>query len=246
MILIFIQTYLFPGGASLVRCELFLMEKAAFKGYGYYHLLSGQDFLLKPINSIQLYFEKYDGDEFLSVDNFTSNERGNIERIDKYHWISSNRKHTMAVNRILMPMQRMMRIHRLEKEYITQYFAKGMEWASMTHSFVLMLLKEKSTILKLIRYSLCADEIYKQTLFNIHASEFKLHKELKNPECTPGIMRHILEADATMHWADWKRGNPYVYRESDYNELIRSPYMFARKFSSTLDKEIINRGELSS
>lgn len=237
---IYSKVPVFWGGASQEKCEIFLMEQASSKQYGYYHLISGQDFLLRPIDSIQAYFEKHAGEEFLSVDNFAGSEKRNIERIDKYHYISTNRKLTMKVNRIVIPIQRILGIHRLKKEYVG-YLAKGMNWASMTHSFVLMLLKEKNTILNLIRYSLCADEIYKQMIFNMHADEFKLHKRVKDPECTPEVMRHVLEADATMHWVDWKRGGPYVYRESDYEELIKSPYMFGRKFSSVIDKKIIDK-----
>ena len=41
------------------------------------------------------------------------------------------------------------------------------------------------------------------------------------------------EADdchANMRWIDWKRGNPYTFEDGDYEELIASDYLFARKF----------------
>lgn len=38
---------------------------------------------------------------------------------------------------------------------------------------------------------------------------------------------------------DWSRGNPYVWRLTDYEELIHSDRMFARKFNWDTDKEII-------
>ena len=39
---------------------------------------------------------------------------------------------------------------------------------------------------------------------------------------------------------DWTRGIPYTYRKSDYDELMSSSAMFARKFSTKVDKEIID------
>ena len=38
---------------------------------------------------------------------------------------------------------------------------------------------------------------------------------------------------------DWKRGNPYVWRMSDYEEIMNSDRMYARKFNWDTDKEII-------
>lgn len=38
---------------------------------------------------------------------------------------------------------------------------------------------------------------------------------------------------------DWKRGNPYVYRSADYEELMASDMLFARKFDWNIDKEIV-------
>ena len=35
-----------------------------------------------------------------------------------------------------------------------------------------------------------------------------------------------------MRLIDWRRGNPYVWRDEDYDELIHSDRIFARKFSS--------------
>ena len=30
---------------------------------------------------------------------------------------------------------------------------------------------------------------------------------------------------------DWSRGNPYVWQENDFEELVNSPCLWARKFS---------------
>lgn len=38
-----------------------------------------------------------------------------------------------------------------------------------------------------------------------------------------------------------KNGNPYVWRISDYDEIINSDCLFARKFDISIDKEIIRK-----
>ena len=35
-----------------------------------------------------------------------------------------------------------------------------------------------------------------------------------------------------MRYIDWKRGNPYVFKEDDIPEIVSSDMLFARKFSS--------------
>lgn len=47
-----------------------------------------------------------------------------------------------------------------------------------------------------------------------------------------------------MRIVDWKRGSngsPYIFREEDYDELINSGVLFARKFSEDVDKDVIKK-----
>jgi len=50
------------------------------------------------------------------------------------------------------------------------------------------------------------------------------------PEMCNNALRHI----------DWNRGLPYVWHKNDYNELINCNDLFARKFSSEVDRDIID------
>ena len=45
---------------------------------------------------------------------------------------------------------------------------------------------------------------------------------------------------AIMRYIDWKRGNPYTFEKNDYQLLIDSNMLFARKFSEKIDREIID------
>ena len=44
-----------------------------------------------------------------------------------------------------------------------------------------------------------------------------------------------------MYFIDWKRGNPYEFKDSDYDELINSNLLFARKFNFDKNPNIIMR-----
>ena len=46
---------------------------------------------------------------------------------------------------------------------------------------------------------------------------------------------------AIKRYIDWKRGEPYTFKLEDFNELINSGCFFARKFSTNVDKDIIDK-----
>lgn len=217
------------------------MKKAFTGKYGYYHLLSGHDFLLKPVQQIQEYYENNTGKVFLAVDRNPLNKPSMLARIDQYNINTANRHITMLLNRFTTILQNIIGIHRIKNTPDEKYFAKGMNWASMPASFVGCVLKEKSFVMHLAKHSLCFDEMYKQMVYLKHRDEFFLNFNMENSDKYKDIPRYKLEVMATLHKVDWERGTPYTYRISDYDELIHSHCMFARKFDSRIDKEIINR-----
>ena len=83
---------------------------------------------------------------------------------------------------------------------------------------------------KIYKHTRSADEIFLQTI--LYNSKYKenLYYD-KFDDNYIGCMRLI----------DWNRGNPYVWKSEDYNEIINSDCMFARKFDINKDKNIINK-----
>lgn len=73
---------------------------------------------------------------------------------------------------------------------------------------------------KYFRYSQCADELFVQTI-------------LIN---SPRIEKII---DSNLRCIDWKRGNPYTFKLEDYEMLMGSNKLFARKFDISVDRDII-------
>lgn len=49
--------------------------------------------------------------------------------------------------------------------------------------------------------------------------------------------------NGSMRYIDWKRGTPYTWGqdEKDYELLINSPYLFARKFDENVNFEIVKK-----
>ena len=206
------------GGNSQLRCELSLF-KAALNGgdYHYIHLLSGQDLLIKPEYKIRKFFS-CQHDEFISFYPIEETRYLVIPRIKYYHLFPGGRNNILC--RLLRSasyrLQKLLRVDR-HKDYD---MPMGSNWCSITSLCAKFLCENESHLLKYFDKTTCADELYKQ--YAIKNSSF-YNKVYRDKSGRTSNLRHI----------DWERGNPYQWNEVDYNELIDSDCLFARKFSDS-------------
>lgn len=222
------------GSSRQIDCELLLLEEATSRGnYGYYHLLSGVDFPLKTQDEIHSFFEKNNGKEFVCFCDFSSIRSGVIDRIKYYHLFTNNLRSSKKINlsqklhSLFLKIQKLLKFNRIkEKENSFKY---GANWFSITDDLARYVLENKKYIKKTFRYTLCADELFLQTL--VFNSKFYDKLYLKADDGYSQIMRYV----------DWKRGNPYTFKLEDYDELMKSGMFFARKFSTSTDKLIIDK-----
>lgn len=212
------------GGYSLVRCELNLLRAAVMSNIGYsrYHLISGADLPIKNQDYIHTFFKNNCG-EYIRFDPkpITLYE----DRV-KYFYpfqdiIGRNHGKRIAFLELLqnglLKIQRLLKLNRCKK--ISLF--KGVQWFSITDNLARYVLTQEDFIQKNFKYSLCADELFLQTV--VMKSPYK--NNLIN--CS---LRHI----------DWERGTPYTFRAEDYEELMNTEDLFARKFDMQVDVKIID------
>lgn len=212
------------GGYSQIQAELNLLKAAANSGedYSYYHLLSGADLPLRPAQEIWGFFEQR-GTEFIhfSAHDFAMEERTQ-ERAKCYHLLQEKVGRPTGwlyyMERGLVEMQKLLRVDRLKRNGMERLYC-GSQWFSITGALAKYVLSKEDWIKSAFSYGCCVDECFLQTL--VMQSAFA------------GNLSMPPEADdyhANMRWIDWKRGNPYTFEDGDYEELIASDYLFARKF----------------
>jgi hypothetical protein len=215
------------GGLSQVICELSLLEMSAQQTYDYYHLLSGMDLPIKSQKYIHDFFERNHGKEFVGFI-----KDWDKSRVKYYHVFNEVGRNTDVVSKIKRKISEIfIRIQKsmgVDRNSNTN-FAKGANWFSITHSLTEYVLKKKSEILNIYRHSILMDEVFLQTL--IINSKFKdnLYKDIYADEYENNL-RHI----------DWVRGGPYIFRKGEYDELINSNKLFARKFDENVDFVIVD------
>lgn len=105
-------------GYSLVKGELLLLEYAHNTDkFDYYHLLSGQDMILRPMREINQFFEENSGKEFVHFDKQEKSEM-RYERIKYYmifqDFIGKKRKTFFSISqkRLIIPIQKLLGVDR--------------------------------------------------------------------------------------------------------------------------------------
>jgi len=219
-----------------ILCELLLLKEATAKNnYSYYHLLSGVDMLIEDSEVIYNYFEKNNGVEYIAYRSLDSVTQEEIDRIKYYHLLNGNfrhknrfvRKFSSIVHRLGISVQKILRVDRLKK--VDLEIRKGANWFSITDDLARYVLSKSMELMKMFKHSCCADELFLQTI--VYNSKFrdKINSEYND------------EHKDAKRCIDWDRGSPYTYTINDYEELMDSGVFFARKFSTKVDKKIIDK-----
>lgn len=220
------------GHSSQINCELILLKSAIKNNYSYYHLLSGVDMPIKSKEEIYNFFEKNNGKEFIQFQNKQYNIRFN-ERFEIYHlfpyFCRSRYKYILGIMEIFfIELQKILKVNRIKNQNIN--FQKGANWFSITDNFVKYVLSKEEWIQNIFKYTSCCDEIFLQTLIINSKFQENLYDKKFDDNHITSVKRYI----------DWNRGGPYVFRKEDFNDLINSEALFARKFDLNVDREIVD------
>lgn len=213
------------GGYSLVKAEYILLSAAVKKPHQYYHLISGADLPIKSQDEIHSFFSEHPENEFINFHRDVPTDYWIDTRIREYHFfqeIIGRRTESvptflLRLDEYSLSIQKKLGINRVKDN---SKIYKGSQWFSITHDMALYILSRRREMKKLLRYGLAADELLVQTL--VMASPFR--------------QRVICNGKRAI---DWKRGSPYIWRMEDFDYLMNSEALWARKFDEQVDNDII-------
>ena len=217
------------GHVSLIKAEMLLFKTALANGpYSYYHLLSGSDLPIKPMDYIFDFFEKNKGKEFVG---FTQKTDW-LEKVMKYQFFIRYYKMEGHLGTFIKSVSyRMEHLANKLHKRSDDNFKKGSEWVSITDDFCRYLTSKRRWIFHRFRYTFCGDEIFLQTV--LWNSPYKVNIYSLEGEFE-GCQREII----------WENDNPHVWGSAsgDIEILCKSSKLFARKFSSAypdIIKEVV-------
>ena len=223
------------GHHSLVECELSLLRAAVKESYDYYHLLSGVDVPVKSRAYIEAFFQNAGGMNFINFQ-APAISRACLDRVRFYYpfqaWNIRRRPLRLLLQALTSESQRLLGIDRTRSCGPDFVFQKGTQWFSITRGLAAYLLDRQDQILRIFRNTLCADEVFLQTM--VINSPFR---DTLPPQAFDGRHRNCCR------YIDWTRGRPYVFTDGDWEELLETdPWcLFARKFDYRAWPGVVDR-----
>lgn len=211
-----------------------MFETASKEHYDYYHLLSGSDLLLTNNKEFDNFFEQNKGREFIDYDDDTLEHNPEISRRTRYyHFLQNYRKRYQqkwkntfftTIERGLLAAQILLHVNRTKNlDWNIRY---GSNWISITDDLIKTILSNTEKIYTIFHCTNCADELFVQTVAYNCGFKDKIYPN--------GNMRYI----------DWGRrdgSSPYTFRLVDYDEIMSSGKLIARKFSENVDQDVIHK-----
>jgi len=205
------------GGFSMIKAEMELLKEATKKDHAYYHLMSGVSMPIKTQDEIYAFFN-HNSKNYVHVSEKQMSEKAFLDRVRYYHFFSDITGRSRGyfcrifhfLDRLSIQLQKVLLIDRIRNTKIK--FQGGSQWFSITHDLATYILSKEKYIEKCFHWGFCVDELFLQTL------------TYQSPYYSSIVNK-------SLNFIDWNRGKPYIFTIEDYNNIMQSGYLFARKFS---------------
>ncbi len=213
------------GGFSQVQSTLNLLTSARKYpvSFNRYTLLSGADFPIKNNDIIQQYFQEKR--QYIELaEKIKENTPRLLNRI-QYYWL----KDTVLAGTWFDGLFKRKILDNL-------VFYKGTNWWSLTDDcviYILNWLENNPEYIRFFKPVYCADEIFFQTIIGNSA----FMNQVKPLE---GGMRVNVHACHFIDWVNNKAKSPRLLNHKDYDILLDSGALFARKFDWQYSRKLIN------
>ena len=187
--------------------------------YDYINFLSGQDFPIKTGPYIHQFLERNAGKQFIESIDIQNNFPEDMKRVYQTHLINLDFKGMYKIEYIINAIRKPRKI----PDNLTIY-GKAMFWmlTQEAANYVVKKVEGKKEYNSFFQYTWGCDELVFQTILN-------------NSNFSNDVVNNHYR------YVDWSMGgsHPKVFDKSDFNQIITSDNLFARKFSLSHDKEII-------
>ena len=205
---------------SLSDAEVILFQAAVESGiqYNRIHLISGADLPLVSQDKIHSLFLN-NHKEYVDI----RDARQFVKRLKYYHFFVKYRRNNPMIDfsrRILLLFQ-LPFVNRRKSSQLR--YAYGSEWCSLTYKAVKTIVEKYAEVRHEFLYTTCSDEHYKQMIL-LSAGNFEFAKE--------GCLRYV---DFSEH-----KPSPRTLTVDDFDSIMSSHCLFARKFDERVDSDVIN------
>jgi hypothetical protein len=213
----------------------------------YIFLLSGQDYPIKNLTCIQDFLAANNGKSFLGYSPLPSKYwyAGGMNRYEYHHfnfmgkWLTfpfDYYYHLWPKNQISpvkYPLILLAKIFNHNLGFWSRFkkkmpsdlkpFGGDAHWciSRSAASYIVDFVQRRKDMIRLCKYSICCDEVF-------------FHVILLNSYLRDTII------NKSLHYIIWKTDKPAIFTGNDFNRLSQSDCLFARKFDSAVDSNILD------
>lgn len=221
------------GGINHLKAILLLTQEALKnKEIAYLHAISGQDFPVKSPEYIDDFMAKNSGNEFLShvelpYANWPGGGMGRILHYNLYDTLNASSKIQRKIIKLISIIQEKLNFTRKLPANFPKLYGGGTWWTLSRNSleYVMAYLKSNPFFIKAFEHTFCSEEIFFQTV--LMNSPFK--DNIINDD-----LRYI-------EWEERNGSRPANLDDTDYDKIMKSNKLFARKFDSPASKNILEK-----
>ncbi|KRK39959.1 hypothetical protein FC07_GL001857 [Loigolactobacillus bifermentans DSM 20003] len=216
------------GGQSLTFVTLDLIKFAIQGEYDFYHIVSGQDMCLMDKQHFETFFKNHYKSNFIDLHN-TSEYLWRVKYFYFFEKLNIPRRLIYELALMNAKIQSFLRIDRLRNRG-SLHIGKGEHWASINKDLAKKICNKSSfeKIKAIFKDTFISDEMWLQTV-------------VLNPDYFFDNGSAIFNNAEKTRLIDWSRGNPYVFNEEDFKNLVNElngEYAFIRKVEPSLAKKI--------
>ena len=229
---VFIKYKINWAGFNMLKAILFLLKKAVVDEENrYFHLLSGQDYPIKPVAGFIKFMEKNNGKEFLEYHTlpYSGWDNGTYSRYEYFffHDLFNYRKEK-GYRWILKALNFQMKwkIRRKIPDHFETIYG-GCCWFTLSRDcirYVLEYTHKQPAFYRRLKYTFAPEETY-------------LHSVILNSP----FKDHVVKM--SLRYVDWRYRNgnyPANLDESDFESLCATDAFFARKFKEGISNGLMN------
>ncbi|MEI9947066.1 MAG: beta-1,6-N-acetylglucosaminyltransferase [Chitinophagaceae bacterium] len=219
----------FWGDFSPVQATLNGMKEISEKlgVFDYFILLSGQDYPIKPTESLLQFLQQNKGSEF--IDHHPVTEDGWKAAMSRYQYFYYRKNKNVWGWAFFAVVRTFMKITGIKRKSPVPVWA-GSQWFNISYAAFDYILKYTSANPELVSFmkrSNFTDELFFQTVL--------LNSPFKN-NCVNNSLRYIHWNEASME----ENKSPGIIGIKDLAVIQQSPAFFARKFDAAVDSAILN------
>ena len=222
------------GGFSILKCEIFLMKEALHScDADYFHLISGQDYPIKPLSYFLQFFEENKGKEFIRSAHIPNArwDKFSYKRFQYYYlfdYISEKSKKSLRWVHAFISLQKKLGIKRRIPDHF-DFLYGSTQWFSITQNSVKIIL----------HYTRRHPSFYRRCRFTFASEEFYIATILGNKISPQKI------ASKDLRFIRWKveNGNYPANLSTEHFHLLASDSknLFARKILPQISQKLISQ-----